>query len=629
MRIITTKGRFAVLLFLAIFVFSLLPMINAQAEDYIEVMAEVPDGAQPLVTITTTKYIELWHYSGGYWKATIDGSTVQIDDSQLQKDLSNLAVIVSKSINMTFDIPSEVQTVIAVGKKIAVSYTSEKTELFEGMPSFKVENRKLYFKAEPIFHFVQDYNYTTFLPSLTKFIPFVDPNYGYNIYSMYKGSNNVGGAKGYFNPDNPTELGASGTIHPTQIIGSSGKLKPGFTVKETYGTEYNSEDVTIGLNTFANAGAVGLQFVYPITLTFFEDDGDDIPDPDPDIPPPDDQTPDPIPPADGDDVDLASNIIGPLTANAGEKVNIKVQAVNLGNTTQNSTLILTVSGKTQTKDVTLNGGESKELTFSVDAPSSSGSVGLTSNIDPQKKLKDKNWNNNKSTATLKIQYEAPAAVSHCDQATINWSEEEEHNYTYTTPKYVFNGYGWVIQNVSVTEKCNHVYNYQAKLEVDPILFKYDDKEVHQFKSGYGFYIEATTKVTSKQVGNDGICSKNLTREHTEKIAVPTNAKYYAPSTAKPQKVTNRLGTQDTTIDLASDKKNPTTKFTTPANNISEYKYKKIYTDPNWADGRHFFDLRFEGGGVAGKKWCYLRTGTVANGQYLDIKGNMYQDDHTG
>ncbi|MCL1819098.1 MAG: hypothetical protein FWG36_00415, partial [Oscillospiraceae bacterium] len=176
---------------------------------------------------------------------------------------------------------------------------------------------------------------------------------------------------------------------------------------------------------------------------------------------------------------------------------------------------------------------------------------------------------------------------------------------------------------------NHIYNYQAKMEVGPLKFLYRDKEEHQMKSGYGFYIEAVTKIKVNQVSDVGICGQAKTRKHTEKVEPPTQARYYAPSTVKPQKVTNRNGTQNDFLDLTSDKKNPDTKFTTPENKISEYKNKLIYTDPNWADGRHFFDMRFQGGGVAGKNWCLLRKGTVANKQYVDIKGNMYEDDHTG
>jgi len=626
LNIRTKLGRFAVLILLGIFILSL-PLwgiFSFAAAGYADVTTEVPADAKVIATSEQEKFIQLWHYSGGYWRATVDNSTVQFSDSQVQDGLANLGVLVGKGIEMEFDLPSEVRTAMTAGKNIDIAVTSEKDDLFEGTPQFKIEGSKLFFKGEPKFHFIWDIKYTDFIPSLRVIIPFVDPDYGNNVYSVFRGSTNIGAVKGYFNPNNPTELGPPGTIHPTQIIGVSGKLKPGFTVNETYGNEYKSEDVTVGLNTFANAGAVGLHFIYPITITFYETDGEPEEDPDPDPAPPT------IVPVGDDEIDLASNIIGPLTADPGEKVNIKVQAINLGKTTQSSTVAFTVQGKTQSKEVTLNGGEIKELQFPITAPTSPcGSVGLTSNIDPQNKLKDVNRSNNKSTAILRVQCEAPEPTNNCDLATINWSEEEEHTYSYTVPQYVLTPFGVVVQNQTVTETCNHIYNYQAKLEVDPIKFLYRDKPEHTMKSGYGFYIEATIKIEVKQVGNNGLCGKSLTRKHTEKVEVPTVARYYAPSTARPQKVTNRLGTQGTTIDLTSDKGNPNTKFTTPANSISERKNKLIYTDPNWADGRHFFDMRFQGGGVAGKIWCYLRSGTVANKQYVDIKGNMYEDDHTG
>jgi hypothetical protein len=617
-------GRFAVLFLLGIFILSLpiwgiFSFVATAAVGYTDVTSDIPEGVPIIATLKQEKFIQMWRYSGGFWRATVDNSTVQFSAAQVQSNYDNLSALVGKGVEMEFNIPNEVQTAMSSGKNIGITVFSEKGDMFEGTPQFRIEGGKLFFRADPKFHFTFDFDYTNFVPNLQTFIPFVDPDYGNNVYSVFRGSTNIGAVRGYFNPNNPTEIGPPGTIHPTQIIGVSGKLKPGFIVRETFGSEYRSEDVTIGLNTFSSGGAVGLHFIYPINISFFEADG--VPATPDSIPAPDLPS---ITPIGDDDVDLASNIIGPLIADPGQTVNIRVQAINLGKAPQTSTVAFTVQGRTQTQNVSLNGGEVKELIFPVTAPPS-GSLGLTSNIDPQNRLPDVNRANNRSTATLRVQFAAPVPTNNCELATINWSEIEGHTFTYTELVFTWSGWGFVTR----TGICNHVYDYQAKLEVDPITFLYQDKPEHQMKSGYGFYIEATTRIVVNQVGNNGICGTHRTRAHSETVQAPTVARYYAPSTARPQTVTNRLGTQRATIDLSSDRRSPVTKFTTPANSISERRNRLIYTDPNWADGRHFFDMRFQGGGVAGRVWCLLRRGSVANRQYVDIIGSMYEDDYTG
>jgi hypothetical protein len=98
---------------------------------------------------------------------------------------------------------------------------------------------------------------------------------------------------------------------------------------------------------------------------------------------------------------------------------------------------------------------------------------------------------------------------------------------------------------------------------------------------------------------------------------------------KPRTVTNELGTQSAIIQLKGNGGSPNAIYRLNVNPISTKRAGIIFTDPAWKDGRHFFTLQFQGGGVGGKAWCYTRAGTLGNGQYVEIKGNLYEDDHTG
>ena len=544
------------------------------------------------------------------------------------------------------------------------------------------------------------------------------------------------------------ELGAEGTIHPTQILNSSGRLKSGFAVA-VGGNSYNSADLSIGSGTFASAGAVGLHFYYPVTFTFYEKPATV----DPRIPGPPSGPSSSLPgelitidvpitndsslpietavrltidtvtidrpvslepgetksvtftfnapsiigtytiiiTVDPDEktadinrlnnrathsftvrestIDAGSQIIGPLVANPLETLNITIQAFNKGGKSASTQITLTAGGVTQSQNITLAGGEVRNVTFAVTAPAR-GTLSLVSDIDPNNRLPDIDRSNNRSTAALRVQYAAAEPVSNCSNATITWSETESH--TYTVPVTIYRtvtdtvtgsgsappairpynsgGYSGALSRISYTVSggrytadysgtvsgtfnetysCNHVYDYKAELTADPVKFLYNDRAVHHMKSGYGFYLEAVTRISSGQTGSNGVCGTSRNRAHSQTVKPPTEVIYCAPATARPQTVTNRLGTQPVRVQLISNGGSPVTTYTTPANPISETRLRRIYTDPNWADRIHYFDMIYQGGGVAGKPWCYTRNGSFANNQYVDIKGNMYEDDYTG
>ncbi|TCK99485.1 hypothetical protein EDC19_0105 [Natranaerovirga hydrolytica] len=224
--------------------------------------------------------IELWHYSGGYWKY----GDIVIYDNNLD-DYINDPVELGEALNqeITFEIPID-QALYETIKEleevtILCSTTLEDksiTDLFYGKPNIEISNQTIYFKGNPKFHFYSGDNVTfeTFLDegTLNQTIPIVDPDYGYNTYAIWRRDRAVdwGRAEGYFNKEDVYAPAPenSGKIAPSQIKNAAGHLRDGFTIRART-TMRPSEESSVGYNTFSNAGAVGMHFKYPIELTFY------------------------------------------------------------------------------------------------------------------------------------------------------------------------------------------------------------------------------------------------------------------------------------------------------------------------------------------------------------------------
>jgi hypothetical protein len=697
------------------------PAATAAAGEWLEVTNAVPEGVTVLAMVPQYQGIEFWHYSGGYWRATVGKNTVQFSDGEVEKVDGDLASLVGQAVEFEIPLPEELKD-----KRVGVAIMPSSDSIFEGIPQYQLSGDSVQVKLTPQFHFAASEKYIDHVEGLKTFIPLIDPAYGRNVYAIYQNGKHVGSGRGYYNPTIGDAMN-DGAIHPSQIADASGKLKPGFTVEVTdsAGNKVSmpSDNLTVGAGTFASAGAVGLHFDYNMKVFFYElpeeidlsvtiESGPTVPpetpyqltthakndsektmdstvrltvdgkeytmpvtlgpgeskpvvfslrsgqpgiypvtakiDPDDIVIEPDEEnnvavdekagTPGTTVKVQDAGEDLATVIDGPLVADPRQKINVCVTAYNFGASKQSSSVTLTASGLTQSKDVTLQPGGSATVCFPVTAPSS-GTMGIISNIDPGNKIKDVNRDNNRDTATLGVQHEPGETVSSCSTATITWDEMEPHQYTYYTTEYytvsVTKSDGSIgsesrSRRVAHTATCNHIYHYKAELKVDsPIKFTQNNTTNHRFKSGYGFEIETITRMTSEQVGDEGVCGESRTRKHKEKLVSPTKVEYVAPSSVKPRTVTNELGTQPALVELKGNGGSPNATYKSDANRISPNSRPSIYTDPAWKDGTHFFTLQFQGGGVGGKPWCYTRAGSVSNGQYVDIKGSMYEDDHTG
>ena len=576
-------GRFGVLFLALFFLLGGIPINTVTAAaPWLDITETIPDGANVIATQNGTTSYELWHYSGGYWaKNTSD--PLRITDSQLQGDLDNLADTINETIQFEYAVPEAVTAALKAGKKVGVCVAAPAGfgyfNVSRGLPRVRIENGALYLQAYPKFNFVTAYGYTynDFVGGLNKNIPFVNPKYGQNCYAMYTtGGALLGTARGHFNPNDPTELGREGTIHPSQISDSGGSLKSGFTVSVS-GKSYNSSAVKIGVGTFQNAGAVGFIFDYSLTITYYEIDDADVA-----------------------NNDVAVTKIEKTSYPATSVVTADVTVKNLGFTPITTPVEFSIPGlTTQSKDVTLAADQSTVLHFTFSTPPS-GTLTMTAEANKERTFEETDYTNNKLTVTARI-IPIPSGSASCSD-TITWTETGYHMV-------YFNWFSY---------PCYHTFTYETKLTAEhDILPK-------TLKSGYGFAVTVNNSVSTRLVGNQGCGAWGAGRANTLIPTLPDKAQVKLG-----WGTSNRLGTQPSTVDLNLVYRTATqSRFECGPNLISEIKAKLIYTDVALAGTRqspkqHQILINITGGGVNGIPFCKEITDRIT------INGNMYEDDATG
>lgn len=287
--------KFICISILAIFIYSFTFHYGYQRTIYAEnqTIEVVLDGidAKPLAKkIGEFNYednsIEMWHFSGKYWKY----KNLIIYD----KDLDNLlrsSESLEKAINeeIAFEIPIEqnLYNKIQKLKNIKIMCSSNlKNKYFENIPIvdlfydrpvIELKDAKLHFKARPKLHFYKNETITfqdIIGDILNVHIPIVDPDYGCNLYAIWgRYGTSLGATASYFDKSDPFAWAPPDTflIAPAQIKNGDGHLHDGFTFK-TGDILRKSEDCSVGYGTFRDGGAVGIIFRYPLKFTFYSED---------------------------------------------------------------------------------------------------------------------------------------------------------------------------------------------------------------------------------------------------------------------------------------------------------------------------------------------------------------------
>lgn len=533
--------------------------------------------------------IELWHYSGGYWGC----NDIKIYDSQALDDPDVLADAVNTLVEFQMPLPQEVKAAMTAGEKIMISCSANK-DLNEGdlfalgklTPQFRVDGEKLYFKAFPKFNFHQDTTYDVFVEGLNKKIPFVKPEYGLNRYSVWSKSGSLLGiADNYINPANLSELGPVGTIHPSQITGSNGYLRSGQYVRvyDPSGNplDYNSDAVSIGHDTFQNAGAVAVHFWYPIKITFYK--------------------------VAAIENDVAVTQIEKPSYPASQGVTAEVTVKNNGLKEVDTTLDFNIPGiLDEDRAIHLNAGESKVIPFSFGTPES-GSIVMTAEVNKARTFEEMDYTNNKLSVTAVI--EAPPIYPETGSCsdTIRWTETDSHTITYPCSNHGSHSY-----------TCSHTFVYETKLTTTYNIAP------RTMKSGYGFGVDVDTSIATRMVSNSGCGNWGGGRSPSKKPVPPTKAEVRLN-----YKVVNKLGTQPYTVQMLQTHLGSTASaFEPKANPISEIRAKKIYTavglkGTSKSPAKHYFDIYVSGGGVNGVEFCRVLH------DFITINGNLYEDDFTG
>lgn len=685
----TKIGRFGVLFLALVFAVSIVPIKASAATVSFSVTTQVPNGAPVIATQDGKATVQLWHYSGGYWGIHAS-NPFRIYDSEITGNLEELADMMGRSVEFKYTIPAVVTSAINNGKKIGVCISHDPSYDYfgtsRGAPQAKIDGGSLTVEAYPKFHLVNmgDVSFDDFVSGHNKRIPFVDPKYGMNCYSIFSTGNAMrGGAFGYFDPSNPMQLGPAGTIHPSQITNNRGFLQSGFSV-QVGNKSYSSDSVKIGIDTFQNAGAVGMHFIYNLTLTYYEID----------------------------ETDVAVTAITPTLFDPEETVSVQVTVKNPGTKDVTTPVQFSIPNITdQRKDVTLKAGETKTLSFSFTSPAS-GTFPMTANINPDRTFNESTFANNSVTVTGQVRNSADVAVTKIEKTsysatsvvtadvtvknlgskavttpveftipglttqtqvvtlaagqtqvlhfnfstppsgTLTMTAEANKYRTFTESNYANNkmtvtatiipapsGSASCSDTITWTENDSHYvprgFWYEGEYYDTSYTcyhtFTYETKLTASYnitpttlKSGYGFAVTVSNSISTRMVSNAGCASWGNGRANTQIPTTPNMAQVKLGWTVK-----NTRGTQPSTVDLnLIYRTSSQSRFEPKVNPISEIGSKLIFTDVALAGTKtspkqHQILISITGGGVNGIPFCKEFTDRIT------INGNMYEDDATG
>ncbi len=219
--------------------------------------------------------LDMWHYSGGYWKVGNAGNDkIRIAD----RDITSLDSYLQASQQAVFsvNVPQEIAQLVSEGARGTdwqvefSNYRGRDCSLLfaeSGPLNVVLKDGKVEFSATPVFHFNNSgASLRGYVPGMAVTVPLIDKTWGYNIYSVFGNGRSAVQGLGYFNEGDPSDTGSS-AIHPSFITGKSGALEAGHPI--TLGVEIvDSAGYSIGSGTFAAAGACGLHFEFPVSLVF-------------------------------------------------------------------------------------------------------------------------------------------------------------------------------------------------------------------------------------------------------------------------------------------------------------------------------------------------------------------------
>lgn len=273
-------------------------------------------------TISASYSLDMWHYSGGYWKVGNSwASAIRFNDSEIDGSIAN--ALVGESANFKASVSQELADLLS--GTAGVDYRLEWGRNYEdyydeyssgAFPSdgVAVSGTTVSFSLTPRFNISGDTIGDLAGVSTSKAIPVIDEEYGCNIYSIF--GNGVSAVQ-----VNGSTYEKEGCIHPQMIKNSKGALKEGYKIRVN-GNLVDSGGYSIGNGTFSAAGACGLHFSFPLSVKVYKYESVEVPDqpenPDPAVPsePEPDQ---PAEPAKPEVTGLTASLGAPVSTYVGHR----------------------------------------------------------------------------------------------------------------------------------------------------------------------------------------------------------------------------------------------------------------------------------------------------------------------
>lgn len=230
----------------------------------------IPEGYSELAWHTPSYSFQFWHYSGGYWGNETYG--IKLTDAQVAEGIENNRVIEYElPVTIIADLPQKVQDYLKNGGniddvliKFELTNGLRDTDLFGNVPTYSINNKQITLSFQPKFNITREH--LVDLPGMNVYVPIIPAKFGQMVYAMYT--------------PNGKHLGQGGNIEPGDIIDCNGNLREG-KMYEYHMANQPSQylpggKIKIGDGTFANGGAVGLQFPFPIKATYYVPSGPDF-----------------------------------------------------------------------------------------------------------------------------------------------------------------------------------------------------------------------------------------------------------------------------------------------------------------------------------------------------------------
>jgi len=251
----------------------LIPVVPVVAAEPINFNAEIPSEYELLDSQMVAYAIQFWHYSGGYWANNLVG--IKLDDEDVKDALwSDMGFIpCDQTANLKSDLPQKVKDYLANGGKledikIKFSLMSQhsSSRLFKTTPTYSLDQDSIAVSFKPIFRVKKKPFYSG--PGMNVLVPQIQDGYGVLVFSIFD--------------KNGKHLGQCNNIRPEDIVDSDGNLKSRsepYSVSDGQGNvrSYTAGQIKIGWGTFANGGAVGLEYRFPIKAEYYVP-GQNVPD---------------------------------------------------------------------------------------------------------------------------------------------------------------------------------------------------------------------------------------------------------------------------------------------------------------------------------------------------------------